>query len=105
MAGLFDRITLGDGTDRVPVHFVKAAVYLQVRGVFTQQQILNGINSKLTAPLDAAAETDLTNICTQAATGAAAAKLDYLERLDALNITAENDLIGENVWRTQLNIP
>jgi len=103
MAGIYDRLI--PGNDRIPIHFIKAAVYLQVRGVFSQQQILNGLNSLLDTPLDSAAETDLLNICANAATGAAAAKLDYLERLDAVNLIAENDMIGENVYRTQLGIP
>ena len=103
MAGIYDRLI--PGNDRLAVHFVKAAVYMNVRGVFTPAQILNGMNSLLEEPLSAEAVTDLTNICTQAATGAAAAKLDYLERLDALNLLCENNMISENVYRTQLGIP
>jgi hypothetical protein len=103
MAGIYDRVA--PGRDRIPIHFIKAAVYLQVRGVFTTAQIRDGINSLLETPLDAQAETDLLNICTQAAAGTAAAKLDYLERLDALNLITENSFITENVYRTQLGIP
>lgn len=106
MAGIWNRIIPGgENADRLNAHLLKAAVYCRVRGVFTAQQILSALNSKLTVPLDAAAETDLVNVATQASAGAAAAKLDYLERWDALNIAAECGLLtNESTYRSELGI-
>jgi hypothetical protein len=84
---------------------VKAAVYLSVRGVFTNQQILNALNSKLTTPLAGQELTDLQTILTNANTGTATAKLDYLERIDALNIAVEMGVLtSEAVYRTQAGL-
>lgn len=103
MAGIWNRII--PGNDRLPAHLLKAAVYLRVRNVFTSQQILNALNSKIVTPLDAAAETDLTNVVTQASAGSATAKLDYLERWDAVNIAAESGLLtNEATYRSELGI-
>lgn len=104
MAGIWDRI-IPSSNDRLAVHLVKAAIYLRGRNVFTSNQILNGLNSQLTTPLDANAQTDLTNIITQATTGSATAKLDYLERLDAMNVAVEDGLLtNEATWRSELGI-
>lgn len=103
MAGIFDRIKPSE--DRLNSHLLKAAIYLRVRGIFTNVQILAAINSKLTTPLDAAAQTDLTNVVTQASAGSATAKLDYLERWDAVNIAAESGLLtNEATYRSELGI-
>lgn len=103
MAGIWERIKPSE--DRLSAHLLKASVYLAVRGVFTNQQILTKLNSTLTAPLDSASETDLANVVTAASAGAAAAKLDYLERWDALNIAAEQGLLtSEATYRSQLGI-
>lgn len=103
MAGIWDRIIPGE--DRLSSHLLKAAIYLRVRNVFTSQQILNALNSRLATPLDSAAETDLLNVVTQASAGAAAAKLDYLERWDAVNIAAEAGLLtSEATYRSELGI-
>lgn len=103
MAGLWDRIVPGD--DRLGVHLLKAAMYLRVRNVFTTPQILASLNSKLQTPLSAAAQTDLNNIVTQASAGSATAKLDYLERFDALNVAVEEGLLtNEATWRSELGI-
>jgi hypothetical protein len=103
MAGIFDRIRPGE--DRLSAHLLKAAVYFRVRNVFTAQQILTKLNSTLMTPLDAAAQTDLVNVVSNAGTGAAAAKLDYLERWDACNIAAENGLLtNEATYRSELGI-
>lgn len=103
MAGIWNRIVPGE--DRISAHLLKAAVYLRVRNVFTSQQILDALNSTLVAPLDAAAQTDLTNVITQASAGSATAKLDYLERWDAVNIAAEAGLLtSEATYRSELSI-
>ena len=103
MAGIWDRIIPGD--DRLSSHLLKAAIYLGVRGVFSDAQIRDALNAQLQTPLDAAAETDLLAVKTAAATGSAAAKLDYLERWDALNIAAEvGALTSEVTYRSQLGI-
>ncbi len=103
MSGIWGRVI--PGSDRVGVHLLKAAVYCRVRNVFTAQQVLNAINSKITTPLSAAAETDLTNIVTQASAGSATVKLDYLERWDAVNIAAEAGLLAnEATYRSEFGI-
>lgn len=103
MAGIFDRIKPSE--DRLSSHLLKAAIYLRGRNVFTSQQILTALNSKLVTPLDAAAQADLTNVITQATTGSATVKLDYLERWDAVNIAAEAGLLtNEATYRSELGI-
>lgn len=107
MAGIWNRI-IPNSTEsnfRISAHLLKAAVYLSVRGVFTNQQILNGINAKLSTPLAGQEITDLTNVLANAAIGTAIAKIDYLERFDALNIAAEMGVLTvEATYRTELNI-
>jgi hypothetical protein len=103
MAGIFDRIKPSE--DRLSSHLLKAAIYLRVRGVFTSQQILSALNKQLTTPLGAAAQTDLTNVITNALAGTATAKLDYLERWDAVNIAAEAGMLtNEATYRSELGI-
>lgn len=103
MAGIWDRVI--PGGDHLPAHLLKAALYCRVRGVFTTPQILAALNSKLVTPLSAAAESDLTNIVTQASAGSATVKLDYLERWDALNIAVEAGLLtNEATYRSELGI-
>lgn len=103
MAGIWDRIIPGE--DRLNAHLLKASVYLAVRGVFNNAQILAKLNATLTAELDAAAITDLAAVVVQANTGNATAKLDYLERWDALNIAAETGLLAsEATYRSELGI-
>lgn len=103
MAGIWERIK--PSNDRMSSHLLKAAIYLRVRGIFTNQQIINALNSTVTTPLDAAAETDLTTIIANAGTGTATAKLDYLERWDAVNIAAESGLLtNEATYRSELGL-
>ena len=106
MSGIWERIKPGgENADRLNAHFLKAAIYCAVRGVFTNAQILAALNSQLTAPLDSAAETDLAAVVTNAGTGSAIAKIDYLERWDALNIAVENGLLtNEATYRSELGI-
>lgn len=103
MAGIWNRIIPGE--DRLNAHLLKAALYLRVRGIFTSQQILDKLNSTLQTPLSAAAQTDLNNVIAAAGTGSATAKLDYLERWDAVNIAAESGLLtNEATYRSELGI-
>lgn len=105
MAGIWDRIVPA-AENRINVHLIKAAIYLGVRGVFSDAQIAAALDTQTPEPLSIAAKNDLVAIKTEATTGAAAAKLDYLERLDALNIAVEcGALTNEATYRTQLGIP
>ena len=59
----------------------------------------------LKTPLDVQSQTDLTNVVTNALAGSATAKLDYLERWDAVNIAAESGLLtNEATYRSELGI-
>lgn len=103
MAGIFDRIKPSE--DRLSSHLLKAAVYFRTRNIFTAQQILTALNSRLRNPLDAQSQTDLAAVVTNASAGQAAAKLDYLERWDACNIAAEAGLLtSEATYRSELGI-
>ena len=105
MAGIWNRIVRSEDSDCLSSHLIKAAVYLSVRGVFTNQQILNALNSKLRNDLSGQEITDLETILTNANTGTATAKLDYLERIDALNIAVEMGVLtSEDVYRTQAGL-
>lgn len=106
MSGIWDRVIPGE--DRANAHLLKAAMHLAVYGVFTDQQVVSGINSFLTTPLDAAAETDLAAIkaaIVALGNAGSAARLIGLERLDAMNIAAEvGVLTSEATYRAQLGI-
>lgn len=104
MAGIWNRIIPGE--DRVSSHLLKAAMYLSVRGVFTDQNLLSAINSKLATPLDAQSVADLSTIKSAiVAASTLQAKLDLFERFDALNIAVENGVLqSETVYRTQMGI-
>jgi hypothetical protein len=106
MAGLWNRIVdRGEFDDPLSSHLVKAAVYLAVRGVFTPVQIRDALNGTLRNPLTTAELADLNAILTNAAAGTATEKIDYLERVDALNISAEGGVLqSEAVWRAQLGL-
>jgi hypothetical protein len=105
MAGIWDRI-VPTSSDRLAIHLLTAAVYLGAEGVFTDVQILTGLNSTLTTPLDAAATADLVNIRTQALAGASAARARYPHLLESLAIAVETGLLtNEATFRSRLNIP
>lgn len=106
MAGLWNSIAdRSEGADPLSAHLVKAAIYLAARGLFTAVQVRDALNARLRVPLTAAEETDLSAILTAAQQGTATARLDYLERIDALNIAAEMGVLtSESVWRAQLGI-
>lgn len=103
MAGIWDRIIPGE--DRVNAHLLKASMHLAAYGVFTGQQILNAINGQLTTPLDAAAQTDLTNIKAALVALTGVNRVVGLERFDAMNIAAEGGVLtNEATYRSQLGI-
>jgi hypothetical protein len=106
MAGIWDRIIPGgENADRCSAHLLKAAMHLAVYGVFTNQQLLNGINSRLSAPLSNAAENDLGAIRTSIEAMTAVNRIVGLERFDALNINAEMGVLtNEATYRAQLGI-
>ena len=104
MAGIWERIKPGVN-DRCPVHLVKAAISLGVKGSFSDAQIRNAINAQIQTPLDAAAETDLINIRTAAAAGSAANDSLYMHYLDGVLIAVEAGAItSEATFRSELGI-
>ena len=107
MPGIFDRIKpAAENGDRVSAHLLKAAIFLGSDAVFTDQQIVDGLNARFATPLDAAAVTDLAKI-RAAVTNAATvqAGLRILERFDALNIAVEMGVLtSEATYRSKLGI-
>ena len=81
-------------------------MYLAVRGVFTDQQILDGINAHVTTELDSEAVADLGAIKTNILAGSnTAERLERLERFDAMNICVEMGVLtSEATYRAQLGI-
>lgn len=105
MAGIWDRI-VPSSDDRCSVHLLKAAIYCAVRNVFTDAQIAAMLDSRLNTPLSNAAKSDLSAVRT-AITNAATlqAKIDILERFDALNIMVEmGALTNEATYRSELGL-
>lgn len=106
MSGLWNRLTdRGEMDDPLGGRAVKAIVYLVGRGLFTGAQARGKLDSTLRVPLTAAEIADLTALLgVLAAQPNATAKLDYLERVDALSICAERKLVTEAQWRSELGI-
>jgi hypothetical protein len=108
VAGLYSRIAERDNPsfDAISAHLTKALLYLVVRGVLTGAQAKTALEGKLRVPLTTAETTDFSNIVTQAnAQATTILKVDYLERLDALNICVESGVLtNEGTWRSQLGI-
>lgn len=107
MPGLYDRIALrGETQNPISSHLVKALIYLVARGVLTGSQAKAAIEARLRIPLTTAETTDFTNIVAQVgAQGTNLLKLDYCERMDALNICIETGVFAnEATWRNQLGI-
>lgn len=108
MAGLYSRIAErgNPAFDAISSHLSKALLYLVVRGVLTGAQARTALDGKLRVPLTTAEATDFANIVAQAnAQATTILKVDYLERLDALNICIEMGVLtNEATWRNQLGI-
>jgi hypothetical protein len=108
MAGLYSRIAdrSNPAFDPISSHLAKALMYLVVRGVITGAQAKTALETKLRVPLTTAESTDFANIAAQAnAQAKTVLKVDYLERLDALNICIETGVLtNEATWRSELGI-
>lgn len=108
MAGIWNRVA-DRGENDAPLGSLQlwSVVYLVGRGVFTGTQAKDHINVTLPAnkQLTAPEATDLNNILTQAQSGVATAKLDYMLRLQALLILVESGLLtNEATFRSELGI-
>lgn len=103
MAGLYDRI--GAEADSVNVHYLVAGIKGYGTGIWTRQQVLDGVNALLTAPLSSAELTDYTAIA-DALDGQANAlnKLIYGNKVEAAMIAAEAGVLNETGWRAALEI-
>lgn len=104
MSGIWERVK-SSASERVSAHLLEAAMVFRGAGTFTAQQLLDGINATVTTPLDAAAQTDLTNIVAQlSAASGTANKLAYKETFKAALICAESGTINETTFRNVLGI-
>jgi hypothetical protein len=80
-------------------------MHLAVYGVFTNQQLLDGINSRVSTPLDANALADLGAIRTAIVAQTNVNRVIAIERFDAMNIAAEMGVLtSEATYRSQLGI-
>lgn len=104
MAGIWEHVKV-DAAPRLPAHVLKSAVYCALRGLFTTQQVRVKLEELIGQELSQDAATDLSAVLTNANVGTAIAKVDYLERWDAMNIAAENGLLtNEATYRSELGI-
>ena len=104
MAGIWERVN-STAEDRVAAHLLEAAFVFKDLGIFTNQQILDALNSKITTPLTGAEQTDLLNIATAlAGAGSATNRLVYKEKIRATFIGAEAGAISEAQFRNILGI-
>lgn len=110
MPGLFDRVH-NSGNDRIDVHLLIAGLGGYAFGMWTAQQILDALNSKLASPLAGLELTDLTAIRT-AIDAITAGNTDVqegrrmvrLRRMELACIAAENGLVNEVQWRAGVGI-
>ena len=110
MAGLWERVK-NEAEDRVAVHLIEAAFgayYVNTvdgsKGA-TAAQILTAINNQLETPLDAASQTDLSDIAAEIdALANNTQKLIYLVGLKYVFIAAEMGEVNETKWRNDLGI-
>jgi hypothetical protein len=103
MAGLWERIR-GDAEDRIDIHLLDAAMTLYATGAFTPAQILSGLNSKLTTPLNPAEQADLQAMAAVLDPLTVLNKLVHQQKIMAWSIAAENTLVTEAQYRTALGI-
>ena len=106
MSGIWERVAKrGESDAPIGSASLHAAIYFATRGMFTAKQVRNKLERTLTVPLSDEDEADIAAIVTQASVGTAAAKADYMHRLQALLIAAETGMINsETVFRTELGI-
>lgn len=108
MAGLFDRTkyVINEGEpSRLPGLTLWACVYAVGRGVASAARVANKLDEQMEQPLRQVDKDDLMVILTNATTGVATQRLDYMLRLQAVLIAAETGLIeSEAVFRSELGI-
>ena len=106
MAGIWERVAKrGERDDPIGSLTLSAAIYFASRDMFTPRQVRNKLERTTTTPLTDEDEADLAAIITQAKTGTAAARVDYLLRVQTVLIAAETGMINsETVFRTELGI-
>jgi len=107
MAGIWNRVVeRGELGDPLGPATLTAAIYLVARGVFTATQVRDALNGKLRDPLTVSELADLNTILTNAATGSATVKLDYMLRIESLLVAAEEGfLANEATFRQQAGLP
>lgn len=104
MSGIYERIK-PTANDRVSSHLLEASYVFKHTGTFTDVQIVNAINTTITAQLTQSEKTDLTNISTALTNaGSVTNKLVYLEKIKAAFICAEIGVINEATFRSVLGI-
>ena len=107
MSGIWNRVVeRGELSDPLGSAILVAAIYLVARGVFSGTQVRDALNGQLRDPLTVSELADLNTILTNAATGSATVKLDYLMRIESLLVAAETGfLTNEATFRTQAGLP
>ncbi len=107
MAGIWNRVVeRGELGDPLGSATLTTAIYLVARGVFTATQVRDALNGKLRDPLTVSELADLNTILTNAATGSATVKLDYMLRIESLLVAAEEGfLANEATFRQQAGLP
>ena len=107
MAGIWNRVVeRGELGDPLGSATIVAAVYLVTRGIFTATQVRDALNGKVQNPLTVQELADLNTILTNASTGSATAKLDYMLRIESLLIAAEEGfLVNEATFRSEAGLP
>lgn len=81
-------------------------MFLSATGVFSAQQLIDGLNSTIENPLTSEELSELSTIRTSIINAATLAdKIGILDRFDSLNIAAEQGVLtNEAVYRAQLGI-
>lgn len=104
MAGIWERIK-SDAPNRISSHLIDAAFVFVNTGTFTNQQVINAINSTTEVPLTQLEINDLSNISSVLSnSGSATNKLIYLEKIKSAFICAEMNIINESTFRNILGI-
>lgn len=102
MAGLYDRI---GADDRVSTHYFVAGLKGYGTGIWTRQQVLDGINSLLISSLSGDELTDYTAIADiMDGKSTSTAKMGYAMQIEAAMIAAEAEVLLEAGWRSALEI-
>ena len=107
MSGIWNRVVeRGELGDPLGSATLVAAIYLVARGVFTATQVRDALNGKLQNPLTVTELADLNTMLTNALTGSATAKLDYMLRIESLLVAAEEGLLpNEATFRQEAGLP